>query len=157
MKLASGAVAVAAAGITIAAAGTASAETEVPMSRCWGISPNIVDQPFAPARAWVDQYEYLPSKFASGQGAINIRDVSSLWAIFGGGYDSTGRLDWRNLSNGRTGTVVNTARIRNPGNGNLRFDVDTGPGDVEITLSAVNSNGLWSIPTTSCSGRFAMK
>ncbi|MCZ4558390.1 hypothetical protein O4215_22765 [Rhodococcus maanshanensis] len=30
--------------------------------------------------------------------------------------------------------------------------LNSGPGDVEITRSAVNRNALWSIPTTSCTG-----
>ncbi|MFW0796658.1 hypothetical protein AAFP30_22830 [Gordonia sp. CPCC 205515] len=123
--------------------GTASAETAVPLERCWGISPNIIDQPYSTARLFV-------SPTGRGQVTAAVRDISSFW-IPTGGYQSTGRLDWHNLSNGRKGTAINTAPI-GLYVGGPTFRLNTGPGTVRVTLSAVNRNALWSIPTTSCSG-----
>ena len=72
----------AAAMITLAAtigigigAGQASAETVVPMDRCWGVSPNIVDQPFSTARLFV-------TPTGTGRVQAAVRDVSTPWAVF---------------------------------------------------------------------------
>jgi hypothetical protein len=132
--------------VGLAGTGAASAETVVPMSRCWGISPNIVDQPFSTARLFVSP---------SGPGRVTaaVRDVSTPYAYFvpGAQYDSVGRLDWRNVTTGRTGTAFSTARITGYVGGPT-FDLTTGAGEVRFTFSAVNRNALWSIPTTSCTG-----
>lgn len=136
----------AAVGVGLVGVGSASAETVAPMSRCWGISPNIVDQPFSTARLFVSP---------TGPGSVTaaVRDVSTPYAFFfpGAQYDSVGRLDWRNVATGRTGTVFSTARI-NSYVGGPTFALTTGAGEVRFTFSAVNRNALWSIPTTSCSG-----
>lgn len=133
-------------GIGTIGAGQASAETLVPMNRCWGLSPNIIDQPFSTARLFV---------YPTGPGRVDaaVLDVSTPWGalIRNGGYDSAGRLDWRNRSTGRAGTAFDNDRI-DGFCGGPRFDLNTGAGTIDFTFSAVNSNALWAIPTTSCSG-----
>ena len=133
-------------GVGTVGAGHASAETLVPMTLCLGVSPYIIDQPFSTARLVVSP---------AGPGKVDaaIRDVSTPWGalIRNGGYDSVGRLDWRNANTGRTGTNFGTDRIDGYGGG-PRFTLNTGAGTVHFTFSAVNSNALWAIPTTSCSG-----
>lgn len=124
--------------------GTATAETvEIPMNRCWGVSPYIVDQPYAPARLFGWQTE-------PGRIELSLADVSTLW--FFAGYRSDVRLDWHNRSTGARGTLTDSVTIAYPGTGVARFDMESGPGEVEFTVSAVNSIPLWSIPTTSCGG-----
>lgn len=133
-------------GIGTIGAGQASAETIVPMNRCWGVSPYIVDQPFSTARLFV---------YPTGPGRVDaaVRDISTNWAIFSRdlSYDSIGRLDWRNRNNGRTGTIFDTARIGAYVSGPT-FDLNSGAGTVDFTFSAVNRNALWAIPSTACSG-----
>jgi len=124
--------------------GTATAETvEIPMNRCWGVSPYIVDQPYAPARLFGWQTE-------PGRIELSLADVSTLW--FFAGYRSDVRLDWHNRSTGARGTLTDSVTIAYPGTGVARFDMESGRGEVEFTVSAVNSIPLWSIPTTSCGG-----
>ncbi|WP_068272580.1 hypothetical protein [Aldersonia kunmingensis] len=133
-----------AAGIVIVGAGSASAETELPMTRCLGPSPFIVDQPYAPARLWVEQNE-------SGTVTLALRDVASLW-FFAGGYQSQARLDWRNPATGASGTEFTTQLVGYPGGQPGRFHFVSGPGPVELTLSAFNWHALWGVPSTSCTG-----
>ncbi|WAC54088.1 hypothetical protein [Gordonia sp. SL306] len=135
--------AITAIGLGAVAPTTASAETVVPLDRCWGVSPNIVDQPFSTARLFV-------SPNGRGRVIAAVRDVSSFWTPTGG-YQSAGRLDWHNLSTGKKGVALNTAQIR-LFVGGPTFRLDTGPGTVRVTFSAVNRNALWAIPSTSCSG-----
>lgn len=125
--------------------GTAVADTEVPMNRCLGLSPYILDQPYAPGRVFTWQPH-------SGRTEVTLADVSSLW-FFAGGYRSDVRFDWHNTATGKRGTEYSTVNIGYPGNV-ARFSVDSGPGRVEFTVSAVNSIPLWSIPTTSCGAAF---
>lgn len=132
-------------GIGTMGAGQASAETVVPMSDCWGVSPYIVDQPFHTARLFV---------YPTGPGKVDaaVRDISTNWAIFSDfSYDSVGRLDWRNRTTGASGTAYDTARIGAYVSGPT-FNLNTGTGAVDFTFSAVNRHALWAIPTTSCSG-----
>jgi hypothetical protein len=125
--------------------GTATAETvEVPMDRCWGVSPYILDQPYAPGRLFGWQTE--PGKIQ-----LQMPDVSSLW-FFAGGYQTDVKFEWRNRDTGASGTLYDTATVAYPGGDVVTFDLDSGPGAVEFTVSAVNSIPLWSIPTTSCGG-----
>ncbi|WLP89467.1 hypothetical protein [Gordonia sp. NB41Y] len=133
-------------GTGILGTGTASAETVAPLDRCWGISPNIVDQPYSTARLFV-------SPDGPGRVTAAVRDISSFWR---GGYESVGRLDWHNLRTGKRGTAVDAAPIRLYVNGPT-FRLNTGTGPVRVTLSAVNRNALWSIPTTSCSGTLQVR
>jgi hypothetical protein len=126
-------------------AGTATADTvEIPMNRCWGVSPYILDQPYAPARLFGWQT-------APGRTELSLPDVSSLW-FFAGGYRSDVRLDWHNRNTGARGTLTDSVDVAYPGSGVARFDLQSGPGDVEVTVSAVNSIPLWGIPTTACGG-----
>ncbi|MFC3243017.1 hypothetical protein ACFOJ6_12390 [Gordonia humi] len=111
---------------------------------CINISPNIVDLPYLPHRAIVSEY--------AGTTYIQI-DYGSLWV--GVGYDSTARLDWRNLNTGRSGTMVDHSRVRPPNTGVHNYSLPRttfGPGKVKLTLTTTNSNALWSIPARSCSG-----
>lgn len=123
--------------------GTAHAEAVAPLDRCWGISPNIIDQPYSTARLFV-------SGAGPGKVTAAVRDVSTFW-IFSGGYESAGRLDWHNLTTNRKGTAFDTAKI-GLYVGGPTFKLNTGPGRVRVTLSAVNRNALWTIPSTACSG-----
>ncbi|GAC68440.1 hypothetical protein [Gordonia soli] len=140
-----------AAGLGAVGAAPASAETVAPLSRCWGVSPNIVDQPFSVARLFLE-----PD--GAGRVIARVRDVSSLWALLSpaAGYDSVGRLDWHNVSNGRKGTAIDTARIGGYVNGQ-QFRLATGAGTVRVTYSAVNRNALWAIPSTSCGGTLTVR
>ncbi|AZG45839.1 hypothetical protein [Gordonia insulae] len=133
----------AAVGLGSIGTGTAAAETVVPLERCWGVSPNIVDQPFSTARLFV-------SPEGRGRVVARVRDVSSFW-IPTGGYQSVGRLEWHNLTTGRKGAAVNAASI-GLYVGGPTFHVNTGPGTVRVTFSAVNRNALWAIPSTTCIG-----
>lgn len=138
----------AAAGLAVAGAGTAAAETEVPMTRCLGLSPYVVDQPFAPARLFLTQS--LPGE-GPGKGTLRLHDASSLW-FFAGGYQSDVRLDWRNVDNGHAGTATDTRAVAYPGGDTASFFLDAGPGTYELTMSAYNHHALWGFPTTSCTG-----
>lgn len=109
------------------------------MDRCWGVSPYIVDQPYAPARLFSWQTE-------PGRTQLQMPDVASLW-FFTGGYQTDVKLDWHNVDTGERGTLYDNATVSNPGNDVVTFDLNSGPGDVEFTVSAVNSIPLWSIPT----------
>ncbi|MFC7450351.1 hypothetical protein [Rhodococcus daqingensis] len=132
------------AGGLVAGAGSAAAQTvEVPMSTCFGLSPYIVDQPYVASRAWF--YQDGP-----GTGTVTLADVSSVVGFFTAPYLSDTRLDWRNKTTGATGTLTATTPIALGNSVNLRMN--SGPGEVEITRSAVNRHALWSIPTTSCTG-----
>lgn len=140
-----------AAGMTFGGTGSAAAQSEVvPLDRCWGISPNIVDQPFSFARLFVDQH-------GGGEVTAAIQDVSSLWGLaMPVGYESVGRLDWHNTDDDTEGTVHDTAEIR-WNVGGPTFDFDPGEGTVNVTVSAVNRNALWEIPSTACSGTIEVR
>ena len=143
--------AVAAAGVLGATAATivggtgdASATAEFPLRDCINISPNIVDLPYMPTRAFVS--EYADTTYIQVQ-------YGSYW--IGVGYDSVSRLDWRNLSTGKHGTLVDRSWVRPPNTGVHNFDLPSskfGPGKDKLTLSTTNSNAMWSIPARSCSG-----
>lgn len=126
--------------------GTAAAEVEVPMTRCFGLSPYILDQPYAPGRV----FTWQPGP---GHTQVSVTDASSLW-FFAGGYRSDVRMEWHNTTTGTRGTEQVSVDVGYPGNGVARFDVHSGAGHVEFTISAVNSIPLWSIHTTSCGGSF---
>ncbi|HEY5853723.1 MAG TPA: hypothetical protein VIW24_06625 [Aldersonia sp.] len=142
VRLAIVAAAIAAAGF--ASAGTAAAEVEVPMTRCLGLSPYIIDQPYAPARMWLWQN-------GPGHANLAVHDVASLWFL-NGGYRTEARLDWRNLDSGAGGTEYAVGNVGYPGGGAARFDFYPGSGNLEVTLSAYNSHALWGFPTTTCTG-----
>ncbi|WP_238422233.1 hypothetical protein [Gordonia sp. 'Campus'] len=144
-RLAAAAVALAAAaGLGVAATGEAGAVTrEFPLSNCVGVSPNIVDVPFLARRAIVSTY------------AGNAYIASDFTSYFPGGYQSTARLDWRNLSTGKRGTKLSNVRVNPPYQGVHYFVIpvgEIGRGRVAVNFSAVNRNALWSIPSTSCGG-----
>ncbi|MBM7366051.1 hypothetical protein [Gordonia hydrophobica] len=139
----------AAAGVLAAAfavPGTAQAADakEYPLHDCINISPNIVDMPYMPHRVIVSKYEsntYLQI------------DYTSYW--IGVGYDSSVRLDWKNLKTGQKGTTFQRNHISPPYQGTHNFTIPTaklGPGKVKLTMSTVNSNALWAVPARSCSG-----
>lgn len=127
-------------------AGDASAQYNrpFPLSNCFGLSPNIVDVPFMPPGVNVSEYGGFTTVTAT---------FSSLW--LGVGYDSHAKLTWQHLGNGKRGTLHSSAVTRPPNTGVLGFNFpknQPGKGRVKVTLSAVNSNALWSIPAQSCSG-----
>ncbi|MDL9946900.1 hypothetical protein QSJ19_15150 [Gordonia sp. ABSL11-1] len=135
-----------AAGSLVGTAGAASAapasERSFPINNCFGVSPNIVDTPFMPRGVIVGHYD----------GWTNVMvTYSSLW--LGVGYDSVARFDWRHLDNGKRGTFISSTATRPPNTGTHGFTwprYQPGKGRVELTLSAVNRNALWSIPTNTC-------
>jgi len=125
-------------------AGTASADynRSFPLSQCFGLSPNIIDVPFAPPGINVTQYDGFTTLLVT---------FSSVW--LGVGYVSDATLTWKHLDNGKHGTMRSHGVAKPPNTGTLGFGFprnEPGKGRVELTLSAVNSNGLWSIPTNSC-------
>ncbi|MFT4397918.1 hypothetical protein ACLTEW_23615 [Gordonia lacunae] len=146
-RIATGAAALAfAASLLVGAAGPASAapssDRSFPISNCFGISPNIVDTPFMPRGVSVGHYDGWTTVMVT---------YSSLW--LGVGYDSVARFDWRHLSNGKRGTFISSTSTRPPNTGTHGFSwprYQPGKGRVELTLSAVNRNALWAIPTTTC-------
>ena len=136
------------AGLTAAGIGAAdaapSSERGFPMTRCIGLSPNIIDYPFDVTGVTVSQYD----------GFTQIRTGFFSWWL-GVGYDSVARLDWQHLDNKKRGTLFTNASARPPAAGVLGFNFprnEPGKGRVKITLSAVNRNALWAIPATSCTG-----
>ncbi len=138
-------------GVGLAAAGTAAAETPVPTSTCFGLSPNIIDQPFNVSQV----YTYQP---APGKIDVLVRGASSPFALVNRvGYRSTGKLVWRNLNTGRTGTAVNTATIALSSGGPSFNNLTTGRGKVRFTLSVVNRNSVLVIPTSSCGGTVTVR
>lgn len=120
------------------------ASAAYPLANCMGLSPNIADLPYNPTRAIVADYAgttYITTEF------------SSLWV--GVGYQSVARLDLRNLANGRHVVKTSNRRVSPPYVGTHVFTLPTsqiGTGRVKAVLSTVNNNGLWSIPTPTCSG-----
>ncbi|GAC66847.1 hypothetical protein [Gordonia soli] len=115
-----------------------------PINNCFGLSPNIVDVPYAPSQVVVGQYD----------GWTNVMvTYGSLWLLTG--YDSVARFDWRHLDNGKRGTFVSNSNVRPPNTGVHGFTWprnQPGKGRVEVTLSTVNRNALWEIPATTCKG-----
>ncbi len=150
-RIAAGALAAAGAvALGIGAAGTANAELHsdvVPMDGpCLGLSPYIVDQPYAFSQLYVLQDTARP-----GQARIDFTP-SSLW-FFAGGYDSDFRIDWTNTATGATGTIQDSMRVANPGShASPGYTIDSGPGDVALTISAYNHHALWGFPSVPCSG-----
>ena len=124
--------------------GDAAADGAYPLNNCIGLSPNIVDAPYWPTRAIVAQYAgktYITTEF------------SSYW--FGVGYESTARLDWRNLQTGQRGSMTNRSAVKPPYTGTHVFTIPTnriGKGRVQVTLSTVNRNAVWALPTPTCGG-----
>lgn len=133
----------AAAGLGLAGTGQAAAAREFPVSNCIGPSPNIVDLPFMVRRAIVSTYggdAYIAADFPS---------------YFPGGYQSSLRMDWHNLSTGKRGFKVSNTKVNPPYQGVHYFVIPVktiGKGRVNVTFGATNRNALWSVPSTSCSG-----
>ncbi|ATD69560.1 MULTISPECIES: hypothetical protein [Gordonia] len=143
-RLAAAALALAAAaGLGLSGTGEAAASREFPVSTCIGPSPNVIDLPFMVRRAIVDTYAgnaYIAADFPS---------------YFPGGYQSSLRMDWHNQSTGKRGSKLSNTRVRPPYQGVHYFVIPVsqiGRGRVDVTFSAVNSNALWSVPSTSCRG-----
>ncbi|MEE4022193.1 hypothetical protein V1Y59_03795 [Gordonia sp. PKS22-38] len=136
-------------GLSTATAGEANAATEHALNGCVGLSPNIVDIPFWPRRAIVAQY--------AGQTYISV-DFPSYWLFVG--YRSDARLDWHNTRTNKRGVLRSTEQVRPPYQGVHDFVIPTnaiGRGNVNVTLSATNSNALWSIPSIPCSGTIVVR
>lgn len=132
---------IAAAGVVGASAlaGSAHAEQRV-AGNCWSISPNIVDVPYN-GGATVRTDPARP-------GIISVTGDSK--SIFG--YSTDLRIDWRNLDNGRTGTLATTYRNSLADTNGFWFhNVDTGTGRVAFTLSAT-TRGLLTLPAPTCTG-----
>ena len=136
--------------LSVVGAGTADAELHtdvVSMDQpCIGLSPYIVDQPFAFSQVSVLQDTEVP-----GQAKLNF-NPSSLW-FFAGGYASDFTVDWTNTQTGESGTVSDSMHVGYPGS-NLTpgYVVDSGPGDVALTFNAYNHHELWGFPTLTCHG-----
>ncbi|GAA4805156.1 hypothetical protein [Tomitella cavernea] len=136
--------------LAVGGAGTAGAELNsdvVPMDQpCIGLSPYIVDQPFAFSQVYVLQDTEVP-----GQAKIDF-NPSSLW-FFAGGYASDFTMDWTNLQTGASGTVRDSMRVANPGsNATQGYVIDSGPGDVALTFNSFNHHQLWGFPSITCHG-----
>lgn len=130
-------------GVGTATAAPTTADT-VPVSHCWGPSPNLLDPPFSVSKLAV-------TPLGPGRAQVAVTEVSSIWVMLAPAYRSTGRLDWHNLNTGRRGVAFNTDVIDYFPGGPV-FDITPGTGTVRVTLSAVNRNHFWAVPTTACSG-----
>ena len=145
-----GAAALAGAGVAALALGVitpgqAAADTRTyALNDCINISPNIVDVPYHPTSAFVSEY--------AGSTYIHIQ-YNSLW--LGVGYNSSARLDWRNLQTGLRGSKTVRSKVTPPNTGVHTYQIPTsqiGTGRVQVTLTSTNSNALWAIPARSCGG-----
>ncbi|WP_182349196.1 hypothetical protein [Tomitella gaofuii] len=139
-----------AAALTVGGAGTAGAELHsdvVPMDQpCIGLSPFIVDQPYAFSQVYV-----LQDTEAPGQAKVDF-NPSSFW-FFAGGYTSDFTLDWTNLQTGASGTIRDSMRVANPGSHMTPgYVIDSGPGDVALTFNSYNHHELWGFPSITCHG-----
>lgn len=115
-----------------------------PLTQCFGLSPNVVDTPWMPRNVAVEQYDGYTTVLTT---------YSSVWLFIG--YESVARLDWQQLSTGNRGTLFSTSRTSPPNTGvnGFNFPRHRAPkGKVRVTLSAVNRNALWAIPSNSCTG-----
>ena len=141
-RLGVAALAAATAGALAAGAGSAHADGVYPLTSCLAASPNIVDMPYNPTRVIVAQYAddtYLTTEF------------NSVWV--GMGYQSSMRLDYRNLRTGQRGTRFSTRNVSPPYTGTHVFTIRTsqlGRGPVRLTLATTNRNALISIPAPTC-------
>ncbi|WP_161893559.1 hypothetical protein [Gordonia spumicola] len=143
-RLAAGAVAAAGVLALVAApAGDAGAATKsYPLGDCTNLSPNVVDLPYQPNRVFVSEY--------AGTTYLQIT-YSSAWMLVG--YSSHARLDWKNLTTGRHGVLVDNSVVRPPNTGVHNFTVKRstfGPGKVKLTLTTTNRNAVWAVPARSC-------
>lgn len=139
-----------AAALTLGGAGVADAELYSDMAQmdqaCIGLSPYIVDQPYAFSQVYV-----LKDTEAPGQAKVNF-NPSSFW-FFNGGYTSDFTIDWTNVNSGATGVVQDSMVVAYPGsNASPGYVIDSGPGDVAITINAYNHHALWGLPSIACSG-----
>ena len=143
--IAAAAVVVGAGAVTAVGAGSAEADTHYPLRGCIGLSPNVVDVPYQPTTlsvAKVDDHTFIDTSY------------NSLWVF--APYESFARLEWRNLATNKRGSMTKKAYPAPWGVGGIHSfriptrDIDRGP--VKVTLSALNRNALWSIPSQSCSG-----
>ncbi|MEE3849971.1 hypothetical protein VZC37_06480 [Gordonia sp. LSe1-13] len=135
-------------GLSTATAGEATADRH-PLPGCIGLSPNIVDLPFWPETVDVAQY--------TGKTYISV-DFTSYWLFVG--YRSDARLDWHNPGAKKRGVLFSSTQVQSPYVGVHWFVIPTnaiGRGNVNVTLSATNSNALWSIPSIPCSGTIVVR
>ncbi|WP_157224272.1 hypothetical protein [Nocardia paucivorans] len=131
-------------GATTAMAAPARAET---MARsqyvamdCYGVSPNLVDLPYNGGGSVVTRTD-APGLFTF---------TSNSRSVFG--YTTDARIEWRNLDNGRTGVHrVGYRHGLKETDGYQLYEVNSGPGRVRLTISAVN-HGLLALPAPVCSG-----
>ncbi|WP_040792672.1 hypothetical protein [Nocardia paucivorans] len=136
------ALAASATGLVTAVAAPAQAETryQYVAMNCYGVSPNILDLPYNGGGNVVTRTE-VPGVFTF---------LSDSKSIFG--YTTDARVEWRNLDNGRSGVhQIGYRHALDDTSGYQLYEVNSGPGRVQITVSAVN-HGLLTLPAPVCSG-----
>ncbi|GAB18295.1 hypothetical protein GOEFS_050_00730 [Gordonia effusa NBRC 100432] len=110
------------------------------MSKCIGLSPNVVDLPYQPIGIYVTH-----------RGATT--GIATKWDSYLG-YHSDARIDLRNLKTGKRFTWRFPHQVTQPYNGSQYREIPTskiGKGRVQLTLNSVNRNALWALPAPTCS------
>lgn len=122
---------------------------EVP-AHCLGVSPNIVDMPYVGTIRTMQKLEDngAPYPIDHGRADVSIANSISFW-----GYTTYAHATWHNLDTGATGALDAAEVPVGPSGPVANFGMmESGPGTVEITAWADNQNGLWTLPTTRCTG-----
>ncbi len=109
---------------------------------CWGLSPNIVDLPYA-GRIAAYQWDATP-----GRPTIEITSAQpSIW-----GYETNPAIRWTNLATGETGEAVGSGRVGLGSTNPVFFlHLPTGAGPVRVDLTTVNAGPI-QVPPVRCSG-----
>jgi len=107
---------------------------------CRGISPNVVDNPYA---GRITTTQWLPKEH--GRITIYVSQSASLF-----GYQSRPRLAWHNLTSGQRGHTSTIAYSNREGEGASVISLRTGAGRVKLTMYAKNSNRFVSARSTAC-------
>ncbi|MFT3900886.1 MAG: hypothetical protein QM728_11680 [Gordonia sp. (in: high G+C Gram-positive bacteria)] len=137
------AVLAAAVGASLATAAPAEAKEirHVAKVACRGISPNIVDRPYA---GRITTTQWLPSE--RGHVTIYIWQSASLF-----GYQTRPQLAWHNLTTNRRGhaSTISYNSIRG-GDGASFNNIRTGAGRVRLTMYAKSSNWFVRVRSSTC-------
>ncbi|MET7771604.1 hypothetical protein [Nocardia sp. NPDC005366] len=109
---------------------------------CWGLSPNIVDLPYA-GRIAAYQRDATP-----GLPTIEITSAQpSIW-----GYQTNPTIRWTNLATGASGAASGSNRVGFGSTNPVFFpDLPTGAGPLRVDLTTVNV-GPVPVPAVNCSG-----
>lgn len=133
-----------AAATAVAAPAQAWSRSQYVAMNCYGVSPNLIDLPYNGGGSVVTSTD-TPGVFTF---------TSNSRSVFG--YTTDAQVEWRNLDNGRTGVhQVGYRHGMKETDGYQLYQVNSGPGRVRITISAVN-HGLLALPAPVCSGEITV-